>query len=284
MRSDFEPKIFVHGAKLTRKASATGDKDLATALKAYQKWKKGSLAVIDRTEQDIEKLVELLNIYKDTVEPLFDNRDNSAQEVLQPSILEEFFEYLFAPIAREIGVDLPIREPSAGFLELVFNPKNVQSLASLPEYTIRRKDHDFILGSAVSMSLSDRARGATKVEEIVVPAVAIEVKRYLERNMLDECAGTASRVKGTTPYCLYIIVAEYLKMDDCRPELSAIDEIYVLRRQKNSERISNTFSANPIYADLIVDIYTTVLAHLKRIWWDPDSALTTGKLFGLTKR
>ena len=60
----------------------------------------------------------------------------------------------------------------------------------------------------------------------MVPAVAIECKRYLERNMLDECAGTAEKIKRATPYCLYLVVAEYLKMDDAAPEMSRIEEIF----------------------------------------------------------
>ena len=90
---------------------------------------------------------------------------------------------------------------------------------------------------------------------MVVPAVAIECKRYLERNMLDECSGTAERVKRATPYCLYVVVSEYLKMDNARPELSRIDEIYVMRKQRNSERGASDFVAKPIDHTLVFDLY-----------------------------
>ena len=133
------------------------------------------------------------------------------------------------------------------------------------------------------MTLTFSIEGVAGVtqDSVVVPAVAIECKRYLERNMLDECSGTAEKVKKATPYCLYFIVAEYLKMDDCRPELSKIDEIYILRRQRNSDRLAKNFIPNPIYGDLVWDVYSRVLAHLGRIWWDPNSALETGKLFNI---
>lgn len=97
--------------------------------------------------------------------------------------------------------------------------------------------------------------------------VAIECKRYLERNMLDECSGTAEKFKKATPYCLYIIVSEFLKMDNASPELSRIDEIYVLRKQRNSERLADGFVPNPIYGDLVVEIYRQVQRHLSRVWW-----------------
>lgn len=35
---------------------------------------------------------------------------------------------------------------------------------------------------------------------------------------------------------IYIVAAEYLKMTDASPELTDIDEVYVLCRAKNSER------------------------------------------------
>jgi len=32
-------------------------------------------------------------------------------------------------------------------------------------------------------------------------------------------------------------------------------------------------------AELVVGLYTQVMKHLSRVWWDPNSALETGKLF-----
>lgn len=275
------PKINIHGFKLHNKVQATKDPQLKNVLDKYNVWLKESLKINGRTREDINRLVTLLNTYKNFAEPVFDSRANSAQEVLQPSIMEEFMEVLFCQLKNEINEDLPVREPEAGYIELMFNPKNVHSLASVPELTIRRKDHDFVIGSRVKVAFSsiNSDKSGEREEDLVIPAVAIEVKRYLERNMLDECAGTASRVKSATPYCLYIIVSEYLKMDDCRPELSEIDEIYILRKQRNSERISAEFKANPIDGDLVWDMYCLVISHLKRIWWDPESALKSGKLF-----
>ena len=101
--------------------------------------------------------------------------------------------------------------------------------------------------------------------------------------MLDECSGTAEKVKKATPYCLYFVVAEFLKMDDAAPEMSRIDEIYVLRKQRNSERLAENFIPKPIDASLVVDIYRQVQRHLTRVWWDPQSALTVGKAFNVPR-
>lgn len=272
-----QPQLYIHGSKLRNKLVT--NPELRPVWEAYEKWSANSLAVVGRDQDAIAQLVTSLNEYKSIVEPLLDARPNSAQEVLQPSILEEFFEYLFCQIDEEVGEHL-LRRPSSAFIDLVFNPKNIHSLATRPEYTVRKKDHDFVIGSSVMITFHVEGTAEKSQDSIVVvPAVAIECKRYLERNMLDECSGTAEKVKRATPYCLFFVVAEFLKMDDCRPELSRIDEIYVLRRQKNSDRLMASFIPNPISADLIWDIYSKVLVHLARIWWDPDSALQTGKLF-----
>ncbi len=271
------PNVFIHGSKLYKKFQT--DASLAPVYQRYLIWKNASLSITGRTSSDINNLVDHLNEYKNFAEPIFDRRDNSAQEVLQPSILEEFFEYLFSGLETTLEQTCSVREPERGFIDLVFNPINFANLASLPKFTIRKKDHDFIIGGRFKLSISNSENPALQEEnEIVVPAVAIECKRYLERNMLDECSGTAEKVKNATPYCLYLIASEFLKMDEGYPELSQIDEIYILRRQKNSERDQQPIL--PIYSDLIMEIYSSVVKHLEKIWWNPDAALTTGRVFG----
>jgi hypothetical protein len=266
-----------HGLKLFEKtATATADEGLTKALSAYREWVTRTLAVRGRAEEDIRLLAQYLNEYKDISEPIFDARPNSAQEVLQPSIIEEFMGYLFAPLAA--GRPQLVLRPDRGFINLVFHPRDLDALEAQPQFTISGKDHDFVIGGQLALRVVG-ANGAEENRRVVVPAVAIECKRYLERNMLDECAGTAARLKRATPYCLYLVVSEYLKMDNARPELSRIDEIYILRKQRNSDRLGRNFVPNPIDGVLVADLYQTVQRHLARSWWDPESALTRGKVF-----
>jgi len=276
MLVNMQPQVYIHGTKLKNKILTTPV--LLPLLEIYEHWKNRSLAVEGRTDEDINLLTRYLNEYKLAVEPIFDSRPNSAQEMLQPSIIEEFFEYLFCKIDAELQLPV-LRRPASGYIGLAFNPKSFRDLMTKPDFTIRKKDHDFVIGACVEMQLTVTGENLTQRDTLVIPSVAIECKRYLERNMLDECSGTADTIKKTTPYCLYIIVAEFLKMDDASPELSQVDEIYILRKQKNSERSVLNSTINPIYAELIVDIYRQVQRHLNRVWWDPMSALTTGKAF-----
>lgn len=99
--------------------------------------------------------------------------------------------------------------------------------------------------------------------------------------MLDSCAGTAKRLKSAMPYCLYLVVSEYMKMEDAYPELTEIDELFILTRKSNSDRLSNNQKGLPPYAignDLIRDIFVMIDTHLAKVWWSPEDALSRGRV------
>lgn len=99
--------------------------------------------------------------------------------------------------------------------------------------------------------------------------------------MLDSCAATASRLKTAMPYCIYIVASEYMKMSDAAPELTDIDEVYILCRAKNADRERRKRENLPpfdINANLIIDLYNRVSRHLNAIWWKPEDAVENGKI------
>lgn len=125
------------------------------------------------------------------------------------------------------------------------------------------------------------ADGEAETTTTVIPAVAIECKTYLERNMLDSCAATASRLKNAMPYCIYIVASEYMKMSDAAPELTDIDEVYILCKAKNADRERRKRAHQDpfnIDAELIIDLYNRVCRHLNAIWWKPEDAVENGKI------
>jgi len=168
--------IFTHGSKLERKCSQ--DSSLGPVWEAYRRWRGLSQSITARNKTDVEQLTRHLDEYKRVVEPLLDARPNSGQEVLQSSIIEEFFDYLFAFVERDLIAGLTTG-PKAGFIDLVFNPKDIKSLVTAPEYTIRRKDHDFVIGASIQLGIKATGGKDERHETIIVPAIAIECKRYL---------------------------------------------------------------------------------------------------------
>ena len=99
--------------------------------------------------------------------------------------------------------------------------------------------------------------------------------------MLDSCANTATRLKNAMPYCVYMVASEYMKMDEASPELTDIDEVYILCKAKNSERLSRSQQGLPpleIDSSLIYDLFQRVRKHLNSIWWSPEDAVSNGKV------
>lgn len=168
------------------------------------------------------------------------------------------------------------------YVSLTFSPHSFLDIFSDPNPRIAKKDQDFAIGAAFQLSISPKGGGSAISSEILIPIVAIECKTYLAKNHLDMCASTAANIKNAAPYCMYIVAAEFIKMDKgVFPELTDISEIYVLCKAKNGDRKKRKDAGMPphdIYEDLVCDLFNRVTGHLGAVWWDPGSALKSGKV------
>ncbi|WP_022763322.1 Bpu10I family restriction endonuclease [Butyrivibrio sp. AD3002] len=269
----------IHGRVLLEYAKKIAS--LKNVYDAYENYRKkvDSYTVLD--EKTILEIVEALNDYRRVAIPMFDSMKNSGQTGLGSSIMEEFFYLLFNIKVKEMHINHDNLFVGKGnsYVSLSFTPNNFDSVFEKPNAYIHTKDQDFVLG--VNIGIEVTADGTADKKMTVIPVVAIECKTYLERNMLDSCAATAARLKSAMPYCVYIVASEYMKMDDATPELTDIDEVYILCKAKNSDREKRRdHNQEPfeIDGDLIVDLYNRVDRHLKAIWWNPDDAVSNGKI------
>lgn len=238
-----------------------------------------SITVLDHS--DIRDIVSALNDYRRHAIPVFDRLDNAGQTALGYTIMEEFFYLLFSKKTALMGLhhDSLFLGKGNSYVSLSFTPGSFSEIFNRPSAYIHTKDQDFVLGTNVQIQV--KADGVPEIADTVIPVVAIECKTYLERNMLDSCAATASRLKNAMPYCVYIVAAEYMKMSDATPELTDIDEVYILCRAKNSDRERRKRNGEPpfdIDASLIIDLFERVERHLNAIWWNPDDAVEMGKI------
>ena len=200
--------------------------------------------------------------------------------------MEEFFYLLFQ---KHIGLtalayDNLFIGKGNSYVSLSFAPNSFDKIFSEPNTYIHTKDQDFMLGASIQIQIE--AAGNEESTTTVIPVVAIECKTYLERNMLDSCAATAGRLKNAMPYCIYIVASEYMKMTDASPELTDIDEVYILCKAKNAERERRKRAGEPpldIQSDLIQDLYNRVCRHLNAIWWKPEDAIQNGKNYRAEK-
>lgn len=284
MNVDILDKKHIHGKNLrnyTRKQRGPRKELFQNIEVAYELFRNTVDSVQNLDDDGITEIVNALNTYRRASLPVFDKMDNAGQKALGYTIMEEFFYLLFNKYIGQLGLahDNLFVGKGNSYVSLSFTPSGFSNLFTHPNAYIHTKDQDFVLGATVNINVA--ADGTEETTSTVIPVVAIECKTYLERNMLDSCAATASRLKNAMPYCVYMVASEYMKMSDASPELTDIDEVYVLCKAKNSEREARKKANLPpldIDAALIIDLFERVKRHLNSIWWHPDDAVENGKI------
>lgn len=274
----------IHGKNLRdyfQKQGKAKRAELLGVITAYNLFRSKVNSITSLETPQVIQLVEALNEYRSLAVPVFDKLDNAGQQALGYTIMEEFFYLLFNKKLESTQVmpsNLFLGKGNS-YVSLSFTPSSFKEVFNKPKPYIHTKDQDFVMGASIEINVV--ADGSTETSTTVIPIVAIECKTYLERNMLDSCAATARRLKAAMPYCIYIVASEYMKMSNASPELTDIDEVYILCKAKNADRERrkrNSEKPFDIDADLIVDLYERVMRHLNSVWWEPDNAVEIGKI------
>ena len=282
--------VFIHGNNLSQKEQhktkyndAESKKYLAEIRSKYDTWKESNLDLKgptkDFTEDDSETLkkrVKQLNEYKDFIDlqkyaEKFDSRSN-----LHSSVLEEFMYYLFKDLVTSISENAHIGKTHS-FKDLFFRAKSFSEMLKNPTAIIEKKDHDFAIGINVESSFKCRGENQDNTEIWDLPAIAIECKTYLDKTMLQDVSTAAEQIKAKNPNARYIVVAEWLKLtESINLKKYKIDQIYILRKQKNTDRefrYSEEYKKNPIYEDVIERLFNDVRNFLTEDW---DSSVLSG--------
>ena len=151
-----------------------------------------------------------------------------------------------------------------------------------PAILVETKDHDFAIGTKFQATFANQKNEKLGSYEFQIPAVAIECKTYLDKTMLEGASISAEELKRINPSARYFIVAEWLKLTEAiNLRKYRIDQIYVLRKQKNTDRefrYDKDYKKNPIHADLVWSLYREVVDYLSAARWDIDAAVARGKL------
>lgn len=274
---------FVHGDNILQKEThRTKYRDpvsrqyLREIRDRYEQWKEGNLSLIGPHKEEnaadfeiIRHRVELFNAYKDFIDQQhyaekFDSRSN-----LHSTALEEFMYYLFKDLVSSFSENALIGKSQA-FKDLSFIGDSYSSMLIHPKALIEYKNYDFVIGTTINATFC--SRGATEEDRatLEMPSVAIECKTYLDKTMLESCNTTGEQLKANNPNALYVVVAERLKLsEDVNLKSKKIDQIYVLRKQKNTDRedrFQEGYVANPIYDDVVYHLFTTVRNYLTSDW------------------
>ncbi len=282
----------------------------------------GPRSVADKNDAAvIEKRVKLFSDYKDFIDlqkyaEQFDSRSN-----LHSSVLEEFMFYLFKDLVADFG-DNALLGKSHSFKDIFFTPPTYSQMLVRPYAKIEKKDHDFVIGATytagfdastpleadpdsaaqIDVKLEEKpsnyedvavTTGPTKGQEAQgsethlfdVPAVAIECKTYLDKTMLEGSSRAAEEIKARNPNGIYIVVMEWIKLtDSVNLRKYKVDQIYVLRKQKNTDRefrYAKSYVKKPIDVKTVEHLFQTVRTHLTIDWTSGNAAgLERGWLLG----
>ena len=258
--------MFVHGDNLRQKENNVLPNSRESSLlkeirMRYDEWKLANENLIGpfATQSDsdvsiIELRTKLFNDYKDFIDQqiyaeAFDSRSN-----LHSSVLEEFVYYLFRDLVLSISNNALIGK-SHTYKDIFYNSTSFSEMVSKPCFHIEKKDHDFVIGVDIKASFKCNGTDNTQSETIQVPAVAIECKTYLDKTMLEGASNAAAQLLVVNPNAMYIVLSEWLKLtDDINLRKYKVDQIYILRKQKNTDRkyrFLPTYVKNPIYHDVV---------------------------------
>ena len=275
--------MYVHGNNIEQKETHPSKyrddesrRYLTEIRTKYNAWKAANLDLIGPTklpsDQDAEilsKRVVLFNEYKDFIDQQhyaekFDSRSN-----LHSSVLEEFMYYLFKDLVASIS-DSALIGKSHTFKDLFFTANSFADMLNTPTVLVERKDHDFAIGVHVEATFRAAGQPQREWNQWDLPAVAIECKTYLDKTMLQDASTAAEIIKHRNPNALYIVVAEWLKLtESVNLRKFKIDQIYVLRKQKNTDReyrYADGYVKNPVYEDVVIHLFNNVRNFLTNPW------------------
>jgi hypothetical protein len=275
--------VFVHGQNLEQKEGhrtkyqdADSRRLLGEVRLQYDTWKAANGALegphVLETEADfaiIEQRVKLFSDYKDFIDrqdiaEKFDSRSN-----LHSSVLEEFVYYLFRDLVGSFQ-GRPLLGKAHTFKDMFFFSSGYDEMLTRPNVRVETKDHDFVIGASIKSHFN--SDGTEAIEEFVfeIPAVAVECKTYLDKTMLEGSSVAAEQLKHRNPNALYIVLAEWLKLtSNINLKKFKVDQIYVLRRQKNTDREFRYlagYEKRAIDATVTYHLFQLVRDHLTKPW------------------
>jgi hypothetical protein len=252
---------------------------LKEILAKYEKWRADNLKLkgpfAKESDQDKDALKERLRLfseYKDFIDQQkyaenFDSRSN-----LHSTVLEEFIYYLFKDLVEDFS-KFALFGKAHTFKDIFFLPPNFKEMITKPYARIEIKDHDFVIGVNINCAFrceASKEKDKVEIHNLQIPAVVIECKTYLDKTMLEGSSNAAEQLKVRNPNAIYLVVMEWLKLtEDVNLGKYKVDQIYVLRKQKNTDRefrFLPDYIKKPIHLDVITHLYSFVRNYLNSDW------------------
>ncbi|MDE7396718.1 MAG: Bpu10I family restriction endonuclease [Muribaculum sp.] len=212
-------------------------------------------------QQSVIRRVSLLNTYYNFI------HDNGFDLIFpstgkfRPTILEEFMFLLFKSHIEDIKARLdPHDKLRSGFVKaysnIYFNADDINGFINSPKVGVNTKDQDYAIYRSFDISINGQP-----TITINIPCVAIEVKTYIDKTMLDTIIATAEKIKSGNPHSRFVAVAETYDVSlTVDPAYSRIDQIYILRKSKRSNMWRD------IDSSVVWRLYHETVSHLNQVW------------------
>lgn len=266
------PKQFGHASNLVskwnNKNTKTEQKEKLTQIfTKYVEYIKAN-SIKGYTPNIIQKRVKCLNEYYNFLHYQECDKLFTSQSKFRPSILEEFIYILFRDYVAELKSkydkhNLLDSGSIKAYTNLFFKAKDFKEYIGQPAIGVNTKDQDYAIYRLCELIVNKEP------VNIRIPAVAVEVKTYIDKTMLDSIIATAEKLKTGNPYTRFIAIAEYYEVgSDVDPAYSRIDQIYILRKCKRKEK-----GWVEIDYQVVQRIFNEVKQHIERPWSDIEQRL-----------
>ena len=239
----------------------------------YLKYINAQMALVGYSDKVITDRVRLLNDYYNFFSKNGYDNTFTSQGKLRPTILEEFMVILFRDLVTDLKdttrdrTDILQLGNAKAYTNLYFKSEDLRSFVHNLHTGINTKDQDFAIYRTLNLSVN-----SSEGECVNLPIIAVEVKTYLDKTMLEGSIATAEKIKSGNPYSKFYVVTENYDVDlSVDPFYSRIDQIFVLRKSKRKEK-----PRIDIQPDVVCKFMQDVITHLNRRWGDVEEKMRNG--------
>lgn len=263
-----DDKHLVHASNIVAKLHSpkldAGQKRvLDIVVQAYNHYISSNLGLIGFTEEIVRQRVGLLNEYYNTFHPYYNTF--SSQGKLRSTILEEFLYLLFKDLVdyykRQFDDTEDVLKLGSvkAFSNFFVHTPGIKAFIHSACVNVNLKDQDFAIYRPLDINING------KKYTINIPALAVEVKTYLDKTMYEGAVATAEKIKTGNPFTKFFVVTETYDVSfDVDPSYSRIDQIFVLRKSKRMRE----GTPPPISERTVLTLMRLAREHFERAWAD----------------
>lgn len=255
--------IYAHESNLKNKIKKNYNNKSTEIEEFYENYylpMRNEIRNISFSETDFDSFSKATKIFNNYYKALVDfslKHKVMSQSKFTSTFLEEISSYLFK--------DLPdIKSNTLG----IYN-KHIYAGLKINgnrQIDVIRKDVDFCIGKKVHVSIENQP-----AIELIIPAIAVEVKTYLDATMFGEVKSSSKAIKSASPNSRTYVLMGYKNLSDehiiAARQDSVLNEIFVLRKSEH----------DPIDAKTLHDYWLEINSAINDLTVE-NKIVTPGKL------